>query len=84
MATVNTWDDTKRRRNLKDHGVDFADLEEYFSGDLLTREDLRSAYEEHRDQDIGTLYGVSLLVVDAARREWRYSPHHFSQKGGKS
>ena len=36
---VNTWDERKRRRNLKDHGIDFADLEGFFDGDLLTRED---------------------------------------------
>ena len=44
MIDMNTWDETKRRRNLKDHGIDFADLEAFFSGDLLTREDLRLAY----------------------------------------
>ena len=35
-AHVNTWDERKRRRNLKDHGIDFADLEGFFDGDLLT------------------------------------------------
>jgi uncharacterized DUF497 family protein len=36
---VNTWDERKRRVNLKDHGIDFADLEGFFDSDLLTRED---------------------------------------------
>jgi uncharacterized DUF497 family protein len=33
------WDEGKRERNRKDHGVDFADLEAFFEGDWLTRED---------------------------------------------
>ena len=50
---MNTWDETKRRRNLQDHGIDFNDLEGFFSGDLLTREDTREAYGERRYQSIG-------------------------------
>jgi len=42
---MNTWDEVKRRRNAKDHGIDFADLEDFFSGDLLTREEVRAPYE---------------------------------------
>ena len=48
MIRMNTWDETKRRRNLKERGIDFADLEEFFDGDLLTREDLRETYGERR------------------------------------
>jgi uncharacterized DUF497 family protein len=33
------WDEGKWERNRKDHGVDFADLEAFFEGDWLTRED---------------------------------------------
>jgi len=38
---MNTWDETKRVKNLVDHGIDFADLDGFFFGDLLTREDAR-------------------------------------------
>jgi uncharacterized protein len=60
---VNTWDERKRRRNLKDHGIDFADLEGFFDGDLLSREDTREAYGEERYQSVGVFNGVPLFVV---------------------
>lgn len=81
---MNTWDDTKRRRNLKDHGIDFADLEGFFDGDLLTREDLRDAYGERRYQSIGVFNGVALFVVDPTRRRRRHSSSHIGQKGRAS
>ena len=34
---MNTWDDPKRQQDIKDHGVDFADLEDFFDEDLLAR-----------------------------------------------
>ncbi len=67
--TVNTWDYNKREKNLKDHGVDFADLEGFFDGDLLTREDTRQAYLEKRLQSVGVFNGVALFVVWTPRGE---------------
>jgi len=32
-----TWDESKRQQNLREHGIDFADLDPFFDGDLLTR-----------------------------------------------
>lgn len=58
-----TWDEPKRAKNLKDHGIDFAGLEEFFDGDLLTREDTREAYFEQRLQSIGVFNGIALFVV---------------------
>ena len=84
MIPVNTWDETKRRRNLNDHGVDFADLEDFFGGDLLTREDQREAYEERRYQSVGMFNGVALFVVWTPRRRRRHCSSHFGQKGRKS
>lgn len=66
---MNTWDERKRQRNLKDHGIDFADLEGFFDGDLLTREDKREAYGEPRYQSIGVFNGVVLFVVWTPRGE---------------
>ena len=77
---MNTWDETKRRRNLKDHGIDFADLEDFFSGDLLTREDLREAYGEHRYQSVGVFNGVGLFVVWTPRGEEGDIPHLISAR----
>jgi len=66
---MNTWDHNKREKNRKDHGIDFADLEGFFDGDLLTREDTRQAYAEKRLQSVGVFNGVALFVVWTPRGE---------------
>jgi len=58
-----TWDAPKRRSHLKDHGIDFADLEGFFDGVLLTREDTRVAYFEKRLQSVGVFNSIALVVV---------------------
>ena len=58
-----SWDERKRQQNLKDHAIDFADLEEFFDGDLLTREDKQQAYGELRFQSVGVMNEVALFVV---------------------
>jgi uncharacterized DUF497 family protein len=63
MKVMNTWDEPKRAINLSDHGIDLAELEGFFDGDLLTREDARQAYGEPRLQSIGLFNGVVLFVV---------------------
>jgi uncharacterized DUF497 family protein len=60
---VITWDERKRQQNQKEHGIDFADLGEFFHGDLLTREDRRQAYGEVRFQSVGVMNDVALFVV---------------------
>lgn len=69
MLRMNTWDETKRRRNIKDHGIDFSDLETFFDGDLLTREDARRGYREQRLQSVSVFNGVALFVVWTPRGE---------------
>jgi len=66
---MNTWDNNKREKNWKDHSIDFADLEGFFDGDLLTREDTRQAYAEKRLQSVGVFNGVALFVVWTPRGE---------------
>jgi len=77
---MSTWDDAKRDQNFRDHGIDFADLEEFFSGDLLTREDTRQAYQEQRLQSIGVFEGVALFVVWTPRGEDGDIPHLISAR----
>ncbi len=36
-----TWNETKRATNLKKHGLDFAEAELVFSGEVFTFEDAR-------------------------------------------
>ena len=76
--TVSTWDNAKRETNLKDHGIDFADLEGFFDGDLLTREDTRKAYWEQRLQSVGVLDGVALFVVWTPRGDEGDTAHLIS------
>jgi uncharacterized protein len=77
---VNTWDEAKRDRNFKDHGVDFADLEGFFDGDLVTREDVREDYGEPRFQSVGIFNGVPLFVVWTPRGEDGDIPHLISAR----
>ncbi len=57
-----TWNEVKRKTNLKKHGLDFADAERVFSGHTLTRPDTRFAYTEYRFSTIGLL-GVEVVVI---------------------
>ena len=57
-----TWNETKRKANLKKRGLDFADAESVFSGHTLTRPDMRFAYTENRFSTIGLL-GVDVVVI---------------------
>jgi len=61
-----TWDEAKRRANLREHGVDFVDAERIFRGFTLTAEDTREAYGERRFLTLGLLEGQ---VVSVARNE---------------
>jgi len=60
---VNTWDERKRRRNLKDHGIDFADLEGFFDGDLLSVRTREKPTAKNATKASGVFNGVPLFVV---------------------
>ena len=49
------WDETKRRANLKKHGIDFVDAEKIFRGATFTAEDTREDYGEQRFLTLGLL-----------------------------
>jgi uncharacterized DUF497 family protein len=56
-----TWHETKRKTNLKKHGLDFADAGQVFSGPTATVED--GIYgKEHRFNTTGLL-GVKVVVI---------------------
>jgi len=57
------WDDMKRQRNLKKHGIDFADLEPMFYGVTVTILDDRFDYGEDRFVTFGLLNSVVLVVA---------------------
>ena len=58
-----TWDEGKRRANLRKHGFDFVDAEEVFGGVTYTYEHDRLAYGEQRFVTLGLLREVAVSVV---------------------
>jgi uncharacterized DUF497 family protein len=66
-----TWDETKRRSNLRKHGLDFAALVAFdaanamFSEDVRGRADPRFVYPERRFYALGQLHGDLVTVVYA-------------------
>jgi hypothetical protein len=63
------WDETKRRINLQQHGIDFADLPPLFAGELVILEDDRYEYGERRYLAFGLLAGRLLAVAYTERGE---------------
>ncbi len=43
-----TWDESKRRRNIKLHGLDFEGADAIWDNFTVTREDIREDYGEKR------------------------------------
>ena len=62
-----TWDEAKRRRNLKDHGFDFEGCEAIWDNFTITREDVRRAYGEKRLVVFGLLEGKVVVIVYTER-----------------
>jgi uncharacterized protein len=60
---VITWDEDKRRANLKKHGLDFADAQELFDGVTYTYEDDRLSYGKQRFMTLGLLPEVVVSIV---------------------
>ena len=68
-----SWDERKRRLNLKDHGLDFVDAPRVFEGPTFTFEDDRFAYDEQRFVTLGFLAGMKRAAVENSRtlNVWR-------------
>jgi len=58
-----SWDEKKRRLNLKDHGLDFVDAPRVFEGPTFTFEDDRFAYGEQRFVTLGFLADIAVSLV---------------------
>ena len=72
---MTTWDEAKRRKNIKDHGLDFAGCEAIWDSFTVTREDIRQAYGEKRLIAFGL---IESAVVVMAYTERRTGPHIIS------
>ena len=64
---VITYDETKRKGNIANHGFDFIGSESVFAGFTITREDGRDAYGELRLQTPGLFNGVVVFIVHTPR-----------------
>jgi uncharacterized protein len=64
---VTTWDEAKRRKNVKDHGLDFADCDAIWDNFTITREDIRQAYGEKRLVTFGMLHGGPVVMAPTER-----------------
>ncbi len=58
-----TWRESKRKRNLRDHGLDFVDAPSVFEGPTFTYEDDRFDYGEQRFVTLGFLAGIAVSLV---------------------
>ena len=63
------WNESKRRRNLRNHGLDFDGVEAIWDDFTLTREDVRRNYQEQRLVTFGRLRGVVVVLVDSDRND---------------
>lgn len=64
-----TWDESKRRRNIKEHGLDFAGCDAVFDSPVVTWEDTRVAYGEQRINLLGWLDGVLVHLTYTERSD---------------
>ena len=58
-----SWNESKRRTNIKVHGLDFIDVANVFAGPTLTFEDDRFAYRERRFVTLGLLACIPVSIV---------------------
>ena len=62
-----SWDEAKRRLNLRKHGIEFEDAVRIFRGLTFTAEDMREDYGEHRFQTLGLLEDQLVSVTHTER-----------------
>jgi uncharacterized DUF497 family protein len=62
-----TWDERKRRENVRKHKIDLAELEPVFDNPMISVEDDRESYGELRLQSLGLWQGRVVFLVWAPR-----------------
>jgi uncharacterized protein len=58
-----SWDEAKRRENIRKHRIDLAELEPVFDVPMITVEDDRESYGEFRLQSLGMWLGRVVFLV---------------------
>jgi len=61
------WHESKRRRNIKLHGLDFEGADAIWDNFTITREDIRVDYGEKRMVTFGILNGEIVVLVHTER-----------------
>ena len=62
-----TWDESKRRPNIRSHGLDFVRCDAIWGHFTVTREDKRQDYGEARQVCFGLLAGEVVVMVYTKR-----------------
>ncbi len=57
-----TWDETKRQRNLRKHGIDFEDAKRVISTDHIVDYDLAHSQRQDRWRAMGEVSGRVIVV----------------------
>ena len=60
-----TWDEKKRKANLRKHGLDFKDAHKVFAGATFSIPDVRADYGEERFATLGLLEVDVVVIVHA-------------------
>ena len=63
------WDEAKRHTNLRNHKLDFADVEIVFTGITFTFEDDRFEYGEVRFVTLGLLREIVVVIAHTERND---------------
>jgi len=58
-----SWSESKRKANIRTHGLDFIEAPRVFEGVTYTFEDDRISYEEQRFVTLGLLSGVPVSII---------------------
>ena len=58
-----SWSESKRKANIRTHGLDFIDAASVFEGVTYTFEDDRISYAEQRFVTLGLLAGTPVSIV---------------------
>ena len=64
-----SWDEAKRKSNVRKHKIDFLDAYKVFRGFTVTAEDDREAYGEQRFLTLGLLEDQVVAVAHTERDE---------------
>ncbi len=62
------WDEAKNRANIRNHRIDFVDVQPLFDGPMFVSQDTRRDYGEDRFVGIGLLHSAVIVVVFVERR----------------